>query len=119
VEVAVDGESGISFFAGKRVLGEVAHQGFLIEHGSKTAEEGPHAKLGNSLGILEGVAQMEDLAVVALVRVVSEVTGSTVEAEVDVADDDGSVGRQLVEVGAGVCRGQGQEDGGDNVVFHF
>ena len=36
----------------------------------------------------------------------------SLEAEVDVADDDGSVGRQLVKVGAGVCRGQGQEDGG-------
>jgi len=102
VEVGVDSVALVSIFARKRVLGEVADQRILIKNSSEATEEGPHAKLGHTLAIFEGVAQVEDLAVVALVSVVAEVTALAVETEVDIAHNGGGVGGKLEEVRAGV-----------------
>jgi len=112
VEVGVDAEALVGLVARQGVLGEVAHKRFLVEDCAEAAEEGPHAQLGNALTVFEGVAQVEDLAVVALVSVVTKVTAGTVETEVDVANDSGGIGWQFVEVGAGVPADAGDGHGG-------
>jgi len=114
VEVGVDAVTLVSIYAGEGVLGVVAGQRFLIEYGSKTTEEGPHAELGHTLTVFEGVANVEDLAIVALVSVVSKVTVCAIETELDIGANGGCVGNQLEVVWAGVPADAGDGHGTGN-----
>lgn len=53
----------------------------LIEDGSFAAEEGPHALLGHSFGVLIGQAHVEDMAVVGGVSIVTELASFTAGEE--------------------------------------
>jgi len=100
VEVLVDlVVEGRGVLAGQRVFGVVAGQRGLVKDCAETANEGPHAQLGNAFAVLEGVAQVEDLAVVVCVRIVTKSSLATIEAIADaLVEDSGGIGWQLVEV---------------------
>jgi len=75
--------------AGKRLFREVAGEARLIENRSKTTDEGVHAESRLAIDSLIRVADVEDLAVVVSVGVVTKLTLVAVEAVADGLVQDG------------------------------
>jgi len=83
-EVIVDVVEPLRVGARKRIFRVVAHKLGLIENAANSADEGPHVHLRNALLSFVRQAHVEDLAVVAGVSVVTELTTSTIESIIDV-----------------------------------
>jgi len=96
--------------AGHGVVGVVAHQRLLVEDGVEPTDEGPHAGADEALGVHEGVADVEDAALVGQVRVEPVLQPVATEPGHDGSPVDRcGVGGKLVAVRGGVRQGGGEE----------
>ena len=97
--------------AGKGVLLVVAGEGGLVEDGAVAADEAPLGGLDHRAGIiLEGQADVEDLAVVGDIGIVAVLLALAGEAQVKGGVEEGlSISRELVALVSGsVVLGQGK-----------
>merc|ERR1719167_588341 len=125
-EVLVGAPEGGGLGAGQSKLGVLAHEAFLVEHGTGAAHEG---EVVGDVDVVVDVRKtyVEDGAVVGLVSVVAVGKVAALEAGVDAAQHQRGVGGQLVEQRRGVTTlteageggGHAQHNGNKNDGLHL